>query len=279
MKDIGYYNGTVGPIDEIMIPMNDRVHFFGDGVYDATFSKHGVVYLVDEHIDRFFNSAKLLQMPPACSKEELKALLMELTGKVDADECFVYWQQTRGTAPRSHAFSDLKPNLWITVSPTSLKDPAERVALTEMEDKRFQYCNIKTLNLIPSCLAAQKAAEENCFECVFHRGDIVTECAHSNVSILKDGSLITHPNDEYILPGIAKKHLILACEALGIPVTERTYTLKELEQADEIIVTSSSNFCMAADRFCGRPVGGKAPELVHKLQQYLMAEMEAYCGV
>ena len=39
---------------------------------------------------------------------------------------------------------------------------------------------------------------------MFHRGEIVTECSHSNVSILKDGVLKTHPNDHFILPGIAK---------------------------------------------------------------------------
>ena len=53
-----------------------------------------------------------------------------------------------------------------------------------MEDTRFLHCNIKTLNLIPSVVAYQHAKENNCDETVFHRGDIVTECAHSNVHII-----------------------------------------------------------------------------------------------
>ena len=57
-------------------------------------------------------------------------------------------------------------------------------------------------------------------ETVFHRGDIVTECAHSNVSILKDGVFYSHPNDEFILRGIAKTHMIQACYRLGITVME-----------------------------------------------------------
>lgn len=127
-------------------------------------------------------------------------------------------------------------------------------------------------------MAAQKAAEEDCFETVFHRGDIVTECAHSNVSILKDGILKTHPNDHYILPGIAKAHLIKACKQLNIPVDETPFTLAELREADEIIVTSSSNFCLVADTLEGQSVGGKAPQLAERLQDVLMQEFEDYCA-
>ncbi|MDD6627411.1 MAG: aminotransferase class IV [Lachnospiraceae bacterium] len=278
MENLGYYNGTFGPIEEIMIPMNDRVHFFGDGVYDATCSRNHVIYLIDEHIDRFFNSAGLLKIKLPYTKAELKSILQEMVEKVDGKDLFVYWQATRGTAPRNHAFPDVEPNLWITITPMTFRDLKERVTLTSAEDTRFLHCNIKTLNLLPSVMAAEKAKQENCFESVFHRGDIVTECAHSNVSILKDGVLKTHPNDHFILPGVAKAHLIMACKKLQIPVDETPYTLDELRAADEIIVTSSSNFCLVANTFEGKPVGGKAPELVDSIQEVLMKEFTDYCG-
>ena len=35
MKNIAYYNGKTAPIEEMMVPMNDRACYFGDGVYDA----------------------------------------------------------------------------------------------------------------------------------------------------------------------------------------------------------------------------------------------------
>ncbi len=278
MENLGYYNGTFGPIEEIMIPMNDRVHFFGDGVYDATCSRNHVIYLIDEHIDRFFNSAGLLKIKLPYTKAELKSILQEMVEKVDGKDLFVYWQATRGTAPRNHAFPDVEPNLWITITPMTFRDLKERVTLTSAEDTRFLHCNIKTLNLLPSVMAAEKAKQKNCFESVFHRGDIVTECAHSNVSILKDGVLKTHPNDHFILPGVAKAHLIMACKKLQIPVDETPYTLDELRAADEIIVTSSSNFCLVANTFEGKPVGGKAPELVDSIQEVLMKEFTDYCG-
>ena len=115
-------------------------------------------------------------------------------------------------------------------------------------------------------MAAQKAEEAGCDECIFHRGDIVTECAHSNVSILKDGVFITHPTDHYILPGISRMHLIQECKRLGIPVDETPFTMKELYEADEIIVSSSTKLIVRACELEGKPVGGKAPELFKKLQ-------------
>ena len=125
------------------------------------------------------------------------------------------------------------------------------------EDTRFFHCNIKSLNLLCNVMTAQRAHRAGCTETVFHRGDIVTECAHSNVSVLKDGVLYSHPNDEFILRGIAKSHMIRVCYRLGIPVLEKPFTMDFLKSADEILVTSTTKFCLAADTLNGLSVGGK----------------------
>ena len=147
-----------------------------------------------------------------------------------------------------------------------MKDLSQKYKLISMEDTRFFHCNIKTLNLIPSVMASQRAAEKDCQETVFHRGDLVTECAHSNVSIIKDGKFITHQLDNLVLPGITRKHLIQICKEKGIPVEERDYTMDELRAADEVIVSSSGALCMAACELDGKPKGGKAPEIIKTLQ-------------
>ncbi|ETJ25863.1 D-alanine aminotransferase, partial [human gut metagenome] len=76
-----------------------------------------------------------------------------------------------------------------------IKSLTHKLKLITLEDTRFLHCNIKTLNLLPSVMAAQKTEEMACDEAVFHRGKRVTECAHSNVSIIKDGILKTAPTD------------------------------------------------------------------------------------
>ena len=113
---------------------------------------------------------------------------------------------------------------------------------------------------------------------MFHRGDIVTECAHSNVSILKDGVFYSHPNDEFILRGIAKTHMIQACYRLGITVMEKCFTLDDLKNADEIIVTSSSNFCLHACEVDGQPAGGKDPAMLKAIQDEVLREYFTYTG-
>lgn len=271
MENLGYYNGTVDLIENIRIPMTDRVCYFGDGVYDATYAHNHKIFDLKNHIDRFFNSAGLMRMDIGMSKEEVGALLEEMVKKVDAQTQFVYWQVTRGSEIRNHAWKDgIKGNLWIMIKPASITDLSQKIKVISREDTRFLHCNVKTLNLLPSVLAAKEAEEAGCQECIFHRGDIVTECAHSNVSILK-----THPTDHLILPGIARIHLIAICKELGIPVDECNYTMKELMDADEVIVHSSGTFAVGVESVDGIPVGGKAPELLKKLQDALTAEFLA----
>ena len=121
--------------------------------------------------------------------------------------------------------------------------------------------------------AAEKAKKAGADETVFYRpGGRVTECAHSNCHIIKDGKLITAPTDNLILPGIARAHLIRMCKKLEIPVSETPYTLDEMYNADEVLVTSSSNLCLHANELDGRPVGGKAPELLEKIRAALIDE-------
>ena len=141
-----------------------------------------------------------------------------------------------------------------------------------MEDTRFLHCNIKTLNLLPAVIASEKAKQANCNETVLHRGERVTECAHSNVHIIKDGMFVTAPTDHLILPGIARAHLIKACKKLGIAVDETPFTVEEMMSADEVIISSSGSLCLAADEIDGTKVGGGAPELLRRLQDEVLRE-------
>ena len=104
MKTLGYYNGRYDEIENMMIPMNDRVHWFGDGVYDAGPCRNYHIFAIDELVDRFFNSAALMDIKMPVTKDALKDLLNELVKKMDTGKLFVYYQVTReapqtGTTP------------------------------------------------------------------------------------------------------------------------------------------------------------------------------------
>lgn len=263
-----------------MIPFQDRVHFFGDGVYEATLGGNHKIFLLEEHLDRFYSSAKALEIHIPMEKQTLGKLLTELLQKVEGKTHFVYWQVTRGVAVRNHTYDDdLEGKLWVSIRPFAMQDPEKEIGVITKEDTRFYHCNIKTLNLLPSVMASQDAKRAGAGETVFHRGEIVTECSHSNVSILKDGTFISHPNDNMILRGIAKTHMIMACYRLGIQVIERPFTLAELMEADEILVTSSSNFYRYATKVDGCPAGGKDPENRKLLQKAVIDEFLEYTGL
>jgi D-alanine transaminase len=282
MENLGYYNGETGPIEEMRVPMDDRSSWFGDGVYDATISVEHIPYALEEHIDRFFNSMALLEIEPDFTREDLAALLPSLVKQVDSPVQMVYWQATRGTAPRAHAFPrGVKPNLWVFLRPWKTEagkagDPPRRQKLITVEDTRFFHCDIKTLNLIPNVLAAEKAGKAGCDEAVFHRSGRVTECSHSNVHILKDGVFRTAPADNLILAGIGRAHAIARCGELGVPVDQTPFSVAEMMSADEVLITSSGVFCPAVSHIDGRPVGGRDPALAGRLREALIGELWGY---
>ena len=273
MKELGYYNGKIGELSEMTIPMNDRACWFGDGVYEAGLCRNGRVFAMEEHVDRLFRSAEMLEIQIPFTKQELIELLYELIGKMDTGDLLVYYQVTRGSGPRNHAFPESPANFWVTLRPKSINPDLGPVGLITDVDTRFFHCNIKTLNLIPSVMANEKARRAGCYECVLYRpGGRVTECSHSNVHIIRDGTLITAPTDELILPGIARAHLIRACGKFGIPVQERPYTVEELKSADEIITSSSTAPCVRACRIDGQEAGMCCGDLFEALHQAIFDE-------
>lgn len=279
MKEVGYYNGEIGEMSEIKCPIMDRAVYFGDGCYDATYVENGVIFAIEDHFDRFYNSCRLLRIPFQYSRDELKDILYSLVEKFDGKGGILYWQTSRGTAPRDHLFPDeteVKPNLMAFLVPKELSPKEKEFHVITLEDTRFLHCNIKTLNLISSVIANQKAKEAGCQEVIFHRGDKVTEMAHSNVSFIIDGTLVYHPFDNKVLPGIAIKHLIKTAEKLGIPTRAEEITVTEALNADELIITSSGTLCNRITEVDKIPVGGRADEIFHKLQDAAWDEFFVY---
>ncbi|WP_458863403.1 aminotransferase class IV [Acidaminobacterium chupaoyuni] len=268
MENLGYYNGKIGLIEEMTVPMTDRGLFFGDGVYDATCAVNHTLFALEDHMNRFTNSLAGVRIKPTQTREELTALLCELVKKVDSDCVMVYWQMTRGSYLRGHAFppEEIKPNLLVFITPFQMGPFDRTLRLITREDTRYYHCNIKTLNLLPNVLAAQATKEAGCDEVVFHRGDRVTEGCHSNIMMISGGALCTPPADELILPGITRKHLMQTAEQLGMPVREAPFTVEELMQADEVLVTSSGSLCSRVTHIDGKPVGGRAGEMLRRLQ-------------
>lgn len=276
MKTLGYYDGKIDELENMKVPMLDRACYFGDGIYDATYSRNKKIFAIDEHIDRFYHGLERVNIKFSMTKNRLRELLYELVGYTEDDELFVYWQVTRGEGIREHSYNDdMTGKLWVMLKPRPIVDMSQKIILVTHEDIRYTLCDIKTLNLLPNVLFSQYAKERGAHECILHRGKRVTECAHSNVHIIKDGELLTPPADKFILKGVAREHLIKACSALGIAVKIRPFTLDEIYGAEEVIVTSSGSLCLQAQSVDGITVGGKQQALINALQSYLLEEFRS----
>ncbi len=275
MRNLAYYNGKIDVAERLTVPFCDRACFFGDGVYDACYARNGRVFTLEEHIDRLFASADAADIVIPLSSEDLTRAICSLVKESRITDAFVYFQVSRGTQIRNHLYEKTPGNLWILVTEKKITDKNKTYKLVSAPDRRYRFCNIKTLNLLPNVIAANRATEFDADETVFHEDGLVTECAHSNVHLLVDGVLRSPGACDKILGGIARKHLIAACKNLSIAVSEKRFTYDDMLTADEIIVTSAGTLCARAASLDGIRVGNKDEERFSLLSDYLYGEFYA----
>jgi D-alanine transaminase len=130
---------------------------------------------------------------------------------------------------------------------------------TTMPDVRWQRCDIKAIALLPSVLAAQHAKEKGALETIMHRDGLVTECAASNVFIVRNGTIATPKADNRILNGINRQVVLSIARDLGLTVEERDVPITELMSADEIWITSTTKEIAPIIRLDNAPVGDGRP--------------------
>jgi len=232
------------------------------------------------HLDRLYNSLRLTEIVFQMSRDDLKREISKVINASEDEVAMLYIQVTRGNAPRKHEYPlNRRPNLIMSVTPINLPSKDKKASLLSMEDLRFSYCNIKTTNLLPNVFAAQRATASGATEALQHRGDRLTEAAHSSILIIKDGTVIMPPLDEYILPSITRAVIKQICEDNCINTETRIITVDEVFDADEIILCSTTKNIIYVFEIDGKPVGGKDRELAIKLQELFLDKIYAETGV
>ena len=279
MQELAYYTGVYGEASEMRVPFTDRAAFFGDGVYDATYCIDRGIFALTEHIDRLYRSADAVGIIPPIGKIELAAELRRLVRLPASPDLFVYIQFTGGDGTRNHCRRGGKGNLWIYLYPKKVTPPCAEFKAITVNDERYKLCGVKSINLLPNVLAAERAADMGCDEAIFIRDGYVTECAHSNISLLYKGQLLTAPTDGKILPGVSRAHLISVCESMDIPCIQQPFGARMLFAADEVIITSSGVPCTPCVEIDGERVGGKAGGVLASLQDMLYKQYELVCAI
>lgn len=240
---IAYFNGNYVDIDECVIPIDERGHQFGDGVYEVIRVYDGEPFMLKEHIERLIRSAKAIKLRIDEKEETYEALIKEGIERASLNDCDVYLQITRGIAPRNHLFPDVPVSIAMTVKEAKVINQSERqngVKTIFHPDERWAKCSIKSLNLLPNILAKQAAHEKGCFEAIMYKDGFVTEGTSSNVFIVKNETIYTTPLTENILPGITRIAVERLAKALQIPFIEKKVTKEEMLAADEVFITSTT---------------------------------------
>ncbi len=229
--------------DHLTYPFEERGLQFGDGVYEVIRIYQGELYLLEEHTARLFRSLKAVRIQIEQTHEQMKSTLQELVKRNQVDQDgFIYLQITRGSAARVHVFpEDTTPNMYAYVvqQPRHVDKIEQGVHAITLPDERWENCYIKSLNLLPNVLAKQTAMEHDCYEAILHRGEIVTECGSSNIFLVKDGKIYTHPTTNQILGGCVRIAVKRFASSLQIPFIEEAFTVEDIFKSDEMFLTSS----------------------------------------
>ncbi|MBO8168581.1 MAG: D-amino-acid transaminase [Thermoanaerobacteraceae bacterium] len=273
MPELTYLNGEIFEAGEASISTNDRGFIFGDGVYEVVRSYNGKLFGLEEHLQRLQQSADAIELKLPHTIAGFKELIETLNNKSKLPNTLVYIQVTRGTEPRNHLFSlDLKPNVLITIR-TLPAIPEEiytnGISTITVHDGRWDRCHVKSISLLGNILAKHEARKQGVFEAIFVREDsTVTEASTSNVFMVSDGVLHTHPANNRILNGITRQFVLGLSEQLDINVAVQPFTRKKLLQADEVFLTNSVQEVIPVVTVDGVTIGnGKPGTITNRLMK------------
>ncbi|MFE5319166.1 D-amino-acid transaminase [Paenibacillus sp. NPDC056579] len=265
------YQNEFYPKDQVLISPDDRGYYFGDGVYEVFRVYNGALFEAEGHYRRLESSARDVRIPLPYSIERLDELLKQLIELNHLNEGTVYMQITRGAAPRTHPFpKETDPILMAYCTEMARPLPTMETGITAvtMDDIRWLRCDLKTLNLLPNVLAKQHALDQGVHEVILHRSGVVTECSASNLFMVSQGELRTHPANNLILHGITRAVVLRLAHEAGIPVREEAFTLDELRSAEEAFISGTTTEITPVISVDHKPVGQGAPgPVTRKLQQ------------
>lgn len=261
MADVAYVNGQFLDLSEANVPIDERGHQFGDGVYEVIRVYGGKPFLLKWHIERLFRSLGAIRIENPFTYETCVGLIEEAVNRSGFPESTVYLQITRGIAPRSHLFPNVTPSVTLVVREYSGATHSERKKLLLLPDERWANAYIKTLNLLPNVLAKQTAHDAGASEALLVRNGKMLEASSANLWFVVSGQLVTAPANRFILPGITRRFVFELANDLHIPVQEQALGVENLAQVDEVFLTGTTTEILGIDEVVSthkRPVGDGA---------------------
>ena len=289
MRGAVYVNGRIAPADQAVVPVYDHGFVYGEGVYETLRTYNRVPFLYQRHVDRLRQSAaRILLDVPFDDGTLLSWTEQTIAAAGDLNEAYIRILLTRGVGDLNYdPKSTPTPTTVIIVKP--FEPPAPRVfqegiriSLVEMLRNHPQSVNprIKSNNLLNNAMAMQAAYRAGAEEGLMcnYRGEL-TECSQANFFLVRGEAVLTPPTDAGLLEGVTRAFIFELGRELGIDVREETLLPKDLADADEMFITSTTRELSPVVNIDGRVVGSGKPGPITKrlLARYQARANEMTC--
>ena len=264
-----YVNGTIARAEDASIPVYDHGFLYGEGVYETLRTYNRVPFLYDRHLRRLRASAGYLQLDVPFSDESLATWIGDtMAAAGNMEEAYIRVLLTRGVGELTYDIGATPvPSLVIIVKP--LEEPPARVfsdgikvALVPILRNHPGSVNpiIKSNNLLNNALAMQEAYRRGAEEGLMcnYRGEL-SECSQANFFIVREGVALTPETDAGLLEGLTRSFLFEVGQDVGIQVRSQTLFPKDLEDADEAFITSTTRELSPVTRIDDHVIGNGKP--------------------
>lgn len=272
-----YLDGKLLPKEEAKISVFDHGLLYGDGVFEGIRVYSKKVFLMQEHIDRLYESALAIRLEIPLSKAEMINAVNETVAANNIEDGYVRLVITRGAGSLGLDIRRTSnPQVIIIADNISLYDPQLYVdglkiitAATIRNHPAALSSRVKSLNYLNNIMAKIEGTDAGCLEALMlnHKGE-VAECTGDNIFIIKDGIVKTPSIDAGILEGITRNAVIKLAEQSGVTVEQIPFTRHDIFIADECFLTGSAAEVIPVVELDGRKIGdGKPGPITKKLNE------------
>lgn len=233
----------------------------GDGVFETCKVVRGRPFALTRHLRRLARSAAALALPEP-DLDLIRAgvgQLLEARPELPLGRLRI--TLTGGLGPLGSDRGDARPTLVLAVSP-SRRWPADIAAVTVpwARNEHSATAGAKTTSYAENVVALRRAHDLGAHEAVLaNTAGLLCEGTGSNVVVdLEEGALVTPPLSSGCLAGITRELLLVWAAEEGLPIVERDLPVEVLEQAHDVLLTSSTRNVQPVRRMDGREVPGTA---------------------
>ncbi|MBN1829162.1 MAG: branched-chain-amino-acid transaminase [Deltaproteobacteria bacterium] len=264
-----YLNGNFVTEEDARISVFDHGFLYGDGVFEGIRAYNGRIFALDEHVDRFYESAKSIMLELPLAPSDFREAILETVRRNKLRDAYIRPVASRGKGPLGLDPTKCpKPTLVIIVDP-EVRHP-ENLDQTAMGAKGINVITttfrrnghdilsprIKSTNYLNNILAKLQAHAAGAQEALFLNAQgLVCELTADNLFIVKNSRVITPPLWVGLLDGITRRAIIRLAREQNLEITEEPLTLHDLYTSDECFATASRIEILAVSSIDGRRIG------------------------